>query len=393
MRTISVDRARRMAIAAQGLHHPRPSGRVDLRHLRKVLASTGVLQIDSVNVVARAHRLTLFSRLGDYDPGLIERAFVDKKELFEYWAHEASLVPMEDWPLYQHRMEYRGTWQRYRELEEHHPGFIGHVLDEIGERGALSAGDLADPGERAGPWWGWSNGKVALEWLFARGKVTVSSRRNFTRYYDLPERVIPEEIRALPVPNLAEARRALLLKGAASMGVATTRDLADYYRINIKEARPVVDELAGEGALERVRVEGWKDDAFIYPEALDPRSVGGRSLLCPFDSLIWYRERAERLFGFHYRIEIYVPAPKRVYGYYVFPFLLGDDLVARVDLKADRAEGVLRVRGAYLEEGGDAGRVAGELASELAEMASWLGLGEVSVERRGGLATPLRKAV
>ncbi len=382
-----------MAIAAQGLHRPRPSGRVDLRHLRKVLASTGVLQIDSVNVVARAHRLTLFSRLGDYDPGLIERAFVDKNELFEYWAHEASLVPMEDWPLYQHRMEYRGTWQRYRELEEQRPGFIDRVLDEIGERGALSVGDLADPGDRAGSWWGWSNGKVALEWLFARGKVTVSFRRNFTRYYDLPERVIPEEIRVLPVPNLAEARRALLLKGATSMGVATTRDLADYYRINIRAARPVVDELADEGALERVRVEGWKDDAFIHPEASNPRSVDGRSLLCPFDSLIWYRERAERLFGFHYRIEIYVPAPKRVYGYYVFPFLLGDDLVARVDLKADRAEGVLRVRGAYLEEGRDAGRVAGELASELAEMASWLGLGEVSVERRGGLATPLRKAV
>ncbi len=382
-----------MAIAAQGLHRPRPSGRVDLRHLRKVLASTGVLQIDSVNVVARAHRLTLFSRLGGYDPGLIERAFVNKKELFEYWAHEASLVPMGDWPLYQHRMEYRGTWQRYRELEERHPGFIDRVLDEIGERGALSVGDLADPGERAGSWWGWSNGKVVLEWLFARGKVTVSHRRNFTRYYDLPERVIPPEIRALPVPDLAEARRALLLKGAASMGVATTRDLADYYRINIRAARPVVDELAAEGALERVRVEGWKDDAFIHPEAGKPRSVDGRSLLCPFDSLIWYRERAERLFGFHYRIEIYVPAPKRVYGYYVFPFLLGDDLVARVDLKADREAGILRARGAYLEEGKGAARVAPALAIELAEMAAWLGLGEVSVENKGDLAGALARAV
>jgi len=393
MRTIPLARARRMAIAAQGLHRPRPSGRVDLRHLRKVLATTGVLQIDSVNVVARAHRLTLFSRLGDYDPGLIERAFVDRKELFEYWAHEASLVPMQDWPLYQHRMEYRGTWSRYGELEEHRPGFIDRVLEEIRERGALSAGDLTDAGERAGPWWGWSIGKVALEWLFAKGKVTVSHRHNFTRYYDLPERVIPDEIRALPVPNAADARRALLMKGAASMGVATTRDLADYYRINITEARPLVDELAGDGALERVRVEGWKDDAFVHPDAVTPRSTDARSLLCPFDSLIWFRDRAERLFGFHYRIEIYTPASKRVYGYYVFPFLLGDDLVARVDLKADRAGGVLRVRAAHLEDGRDAGRVAGELAAELGEMASWLGLGEISVERKGGLASALRRAV
>jgi len=382
-----------MAIAAQGLHRPRPDGRVDLRHLRRVLASTGVLQIDSVNVVARAHRLTLFSRLGDYDPDLIERAFVDRKELFEYWAHEASLVPMEDWPLFQHRMEYRGTWSRYGELEEHRPGFINQVLEEIGERGALSVGDLTDPGERDGPWWGWSIGKVALEWLFAKGKVTVAYRRNFTRYYDLPERVIPAEIMALPVPDAADARRALLLKAAASMGVATTRDLADYYRINIKAARPLVDELAEGGLLDRVRVEGWKDDAFIHPGAVNPRSVDSRSLLCPFDSLVWYRDRAERLFGFHYRIEIYVPKPKRVYGYYVFPFLLGDDLVARVDLKADREAGVLRARSAYLEEGRDATRVAPALATELAEMATWLGLDEISVENKGDLAGALSRAV
>jgi len=177
------------------------------------------------------------------------------------------------------------------------------------------------------------------------------------------------------------------------MGVATARDLADYYRINIKDARPLVDGLVGEGALERVRVEGWKDDAFVHPDAVTPRRADARALLCPFDSLIWFRDRAERLFGFHYRIEIYTPAPKRVYGYYVFPFLLGDGLVARVDLKADRAAGVLRVRGAYLEEGRDAARVTPALAVELAEMAAWLGLGEVSVERRGSLAAALRKAV
>ncbi|MCJ7725355.1 MAG: winged helix DNA-binding domain-containing protein [Acidimicrobiia bacterium] len=392
MRTIPLARARRMAIAAQGLHLPRPAGKVDLRHLRKVLGSIGVLQIDSVNVVARAHRLTLFSRLGGYDPDLLQRAFVDRKELFEYWAHVASLVPMGDWPLFRHRMEHLAdTWGPKGGTEN--AGLIDRILAEIAERGALSVGDLTDPGERVGPWWGWSDGKEALEWLFARGEVTVSHRRNFTRYYDLPERVIPAEIRALPVPDPDEARRILLMKGAASMGVGTTRDLADYYRINIKVARPLVEDLAAEGLLERVRVEGWGDDAFVHPDAINPRRVAGRSLLCPFDSLIWYRERAERLFGFHYRIEIYVPEPQRVHGYYVFPFLLGDDLVARVDLKADRQGGVLRVRGAFLEEGCNAVAVAGSLADELTDMAAWLGLGEVSVEDNGDLAGALRKAV
>lgn len=382
-----------MAIAAQGLHRPRPSGRVDLRHLRKAVASIGVLQIDSVNVVARAHRLTLFSRLGDYDPGLIERALVEKRELFEYWAHAASLIPVQDWPLYRYRMEDAGRWGRYERLEREHPGYAERILGEVGERGPLTVADLVEPGERAGSWWGWSNGKVALEWLFAGGKVTVSHRRNFTRYYDLPERVIPEEILALPVPDMGEAHRILLLKAARSMGVATVKDLADYHRINAGQARPVVDGLVDGGLLERVRVEGWEDDAFVPAGSIVPRHVESRALLCPFDSLIWFRDRAERLFGFHYRIEIYTPAPKRVYGYYVFPFLLGDDLVARVDLKADRAEGVLRVRGAYLEDGRDAARVAAALAIELAEMAAWLGMGEVSVENRGDLAGALARAV
>ena len=393
MRTIPLARARRMAIAAQGLHQPRPEGQVDIRHLRKMLGSIGVLQVDSVNVVARAHRLTMFSRLGDHDHGLIARAFVDRRELFEYWAHEASLVPMEDWPVFGHRMVGMRPWGAVNRVEQEHPGFLDRVLEEVGEHGPLTASDLSQGGVRKGNWWGWSDGKLALEWLFASGRVTVSHRSNFTRYYDLPERVIPAEIRALPVPEPDEARRILLMKGAASMGVATTRDLADYYRINIKVARPLVDDLAAEGLLERVRVEGWADDAFVHPGAVNPRGVAGRALLCPFDSLIWYRERTERLFGFHYRIEIYVPEAKRVYGYYVFPFLLGDDLVARVDLKADRQAGVLRVRGAFLEEGRDAGPVVPALAAELVEMAGWLGLDEVAVEKRGDLTGALRKAL
>ena len=279
MREIPLERARRMAIAAQGLHRPRPSGRVDLRHLRKVMADVGVLQVDSVNVVARAHRLTLFSRLGGYPGDLLDRAF-EGRELFEYWAHVASLVPIEDWPLFLHRMERMGSWRRYEELQRERPGFVEEVLDEIGRRGALSVGDLTDTGERAGPWWGWSHGKVALEWLFAKGKLTVSHRHNFTRYYDLPERVIPDRIRAVPAPGPEEANRRLLLKGAAAMGVATAKDIADYYRVNIQTARPLIDELAAEGSLLRARVEGWKDDAFVDPEAAVPRET------MPMDDLV-----------------------------------------------------------------------------------------------------------
>jgi uncharacterized protein YcaQ len=379
-----------MAIAAQGLHRPRPTGRVDVRHLRRVFGAIDLIQIDSVNVVARAHRLTLFARLGPYDPGLIARAF-GRRELFEYWGHEASLIPISDWPLYRHRMETMGTWRRYRKLFEEHPGYVDSVLDEIRERGPLSAGDLADPGDRLGPWWGWSNGKAALEWLFSRGEVTVAERRNFTRYYDLPERVIPPEVLAEPVPTEEEAHRALVLKAARSLGVATARDLADYHRIDIKRARRVVDDLAGSGELERVEVEGWEHDGFIAPGALVPRSSAARTLLGPFDSLIWNRDRVERLWGFRYRIEIYVPAAERVHGYYVLPFLLGDDLAARVDLKADRQAGVLRVRASYLEEGRDRTRVARELADELADLTRWLGLGGIVVEERGDLAAPLRR--
>jgi uncharacterized protein YcaQ len=392
MRTISLERARRMALAAQGLAAARPGGRVDIRHLRRVMGSVGALQIDSVNVVARAHLLTLFTRLGAFDAGLLDRA-LERRRLFEYWGHAASYLPIEDWPLFRARMEGMRPWGGVRRLEADHPGFVDRVLEEVRERGPLTASDLADGGERRGNWWGWSDGKLALEWLFASGRVTVAHRENFTRYYDLPERVIPEDVRARPSPGREDAHRSLLLRAAASMGVATASDLADYYRINIRAARPAVDALASEGSLERVAVEGWKDDAFVHPEAVVPRAAREHRLVGPFDSLVWSRERTERLFGFRYRIEIYVPEPEREYGYYVFPFLTGGRLAARVDLKADRGAGVLRVRGAFAEEGADRAAVARELAAELGEMCAWLGLGEVSVDRRGGLAGDLRTAL
>lgn len=394
MRRLTPERARKIAVAAQGLDRPRPSGRVDVRHLRRAMGEIGALQIDSVNVVERAHHLTLFSRLGRYDTGLLWRAFQDRRELFEYWGHEASFLSVESWPLVRHRMDGMRRWRAVERIEREHPGYIEAVLEEVAEHGPLTTSDLTDQGpSRREAWWGWTEGKLALEWLFATGRVTVAERRNFTRYYDVPERVIPERILgAEPVPR-PDAHRELVLRAARSMGVATAKGLADYYRLPIAEARRAVADLAAAGRLEEVEVEGWRHPGFLHPEARTPREVEARSLLCPFDPLIWYRERTERLFDFHYRLEIYTPKPKRRFGYYVLPFLLGDRLVARVDLKADRAAGVLRVQGAYAETGVSVRYVASQLAVELSEMANWLGLSDVAVARRGGLAASVRSAL
>ncbi len=385
-------RARRLAVAAQGLHRERPSGRVDLRHLRRTFADVALLQIDSVNVLARAHRLTLFARLGPYDPTLIARAY-RARELFEYWGHVASLLPIDDWPLFRHRMEAVEPGPRTRKLMGEEPGYIERVLEEVASRGRVTAADLEDPGDRTGPWWGWGKGKVALEWLFATGRITVSDRRNFTRIYDLPERVIPEDVLRRRAPDAAEATRNLTMKAVRALGIGTAADIADYYRLRTAAVRNVLAGLVGEGSVSSVRVEGWREEAFLDPEATVPRRSAPPRLLCPFDSLVWHRERVERLFGFHYRIEIYVPAPRRQYGYYVLPFLLGDRLVARVDLKADRKGGVLLVPGAFVEAGREPSAVSGPLADELRAMAGWLGLDRISIGSRGNLARRLRTAV
>jgi hypothetical protein len=354
----------------------------------------GVLQIDSVNVVERAHHLTLFSRLGPYDTDMLWRA-LDERRIFEYWGRMASFCPIEDYSLYRWRMDRHGegTWQRVKMLREKAPGYIEDVYRQVSERGPLTASDLDEPGEKGGPWWGWADGKVALEYLFAVGKVSVSHRDNFTRYYDLAERVIPDERLLAEVPNARDAQKRLLVRAARSLAVGTARDLIDYYWIRPPLGRELLAELVSEGALAEVEVGNWGEPAYMHPEARVPRSVHTRRLINPFDTHAFNRDRLERLHGFQYRIEIYVPQPKRVYGYYVFPFLLGDDLVARVDIKADRKRGVLMVPGAFLEEGQDAKRVARELALELGEMARWLGLGEIEVGKKGDLAGELGRAV
>jgi len=387
--------ARRMAIGAQGLAAARPRGRVDLRHLRRVFASVGALQLDPVSVVERAPHLTLFSRLGPHDRGLLWRAYNERRELIEYWAHQACFLPVEAYPLFRHRMEGAGQWRAVRVLEGERPGYLEAVLAEVRRRGPLAAGELEDPGEKHTPYWGagWTAGKLALEWLFVSGRLVVGERRGLVRRYDLPERVIPKEYLEAPAPPREEAQGLLLLRAARSLGVGTASDLAGYYGVPIKEGRAAVEGLAAEGALERVEVAGWREPAFRHPEAEPPRRVETAALLCPFDSLIWDRRRTQRLFGFHYRAEIYTPAAKRTWGYYVFPFLLGDRLVARVDLKADRARGVLLAPSAFLEPGEDPARVAAALAAEIGTMARWLGLARVEAGEQGDLAGPLRVAL
>ena len=354
----------------------------------------GVLQIDSVNVVERAHHLTLFSRLGPHDPGLLWRA-LEQRHVFEYWARMASFSPMEDFPLYRYRMDRyaKAQWKWLKELNAKAPGYVESVYRQVAERGALTVADLDEPGRRAGPWWGWADGKVALEHLFAAGRVAVAFRRNFTRYYDLVERVIPAKYLDGPSLESGEAQKRLILQAAKALGVGTARDLVDYNSIRVAEGAPAVAGLVAQGSLLEVEVEGWPRPGYLHPESTIPRAIEARALLNPFDPLIFNRDRLLRLHDFHYRVEIYVPEPKRVHGYYVFPFLLGDDLVGRVDLKADRKEGVLEVRGAFLEDGFASGHVARELATELQEMARWLGLPGITVARNGDLAGQLRKAV
>jgi uncharacterized protein len=374
-----------MALGAQGFRDARPSGRVDARHFTRVLDRVGVLQLDSVNIVCRAHFMPVYSRLGVYDRQAFDR-WAYGGALFEYWAHEAALMPVHRRHLMGFRMAEEPRWDVYARLKQERPGYIDEVLAIVRDRGPLTVSDLADRGSRTGPWWGRDHGKLALEYLFHVGHVTTADRVSFKRVYDIPERVFPPEVLARPPASALEAQRELLVLAARSIGVGTAEDLGDYYRIRMPIARPLIDELAAEGRIERVDVEGWSKPAYRHPEATVPRSVPSRTLLSPFDPVVWFRERALRLFGFHYRIEIYVPERKRKYGYYVLPFLLDGELVARVDLKADRSAGKLLVKGAWIEPGADRLHVAGELALELQTFAAWLGLGGLDVSDNGDLA-------
>ncbi|MGZ8285753.1 MAG: winged helix-turn-helix domain-containing protein [Allosphingosinicella sp.] len=376
---VSPASARRIALAAQGFGRPRPEA-VSPRDLRRTVARLGLHQIDSVNVLVRAHYLPAFSRLGSYDRGLIDRAaWGPKRErrLFEYWAHEASLLPLETHPLLRWRMAgaERGVigWGSLKAYAGERRGEAGAILSRIRAEGPLAASDFEEGKGKSG-WWEWGDTKRALEWLFWAGFITTATRRaSFERVYDLTERVIPAAILALPTPSRADAQRALVAKAAEALGIATETELRDYFRLKPEGARRAVTELVEEGVLLPASVDGWTRAGFLHRDARRPRRIRGQALLAPFDPLVWERGRAERLFGFRYRIEIYTPAEKRIHGYYVLPFLLDEALVARVDLKADRQRSRLLVQRTTLEPGAPA-ETGERLAAELALMARWLGL-------------------
>lgn len=376
-------------MAAAGLADPRPRGRVTVARARRTAEALGVIQIDAVNVLARAHEMPLFSRLGPHEHHLLPRLAADG-HLVEAWAHEASLIRADHYPLLEWRRRAPHAWG-LSELARQRPELVAELEARIAADGPRTAGELADNTVRRGPWWGWDDTKRALEALFWSGRLAVRRRADFSREYGLPEQILPPAARAVP-PGEEDARRRLVAHAAGALGIATVADLADYHRQTARDARPAVAALVEAGALIPVRVEGWRDPAYLDPAARTPRRVTRRALVSPFDPLVWSRARTERLFGFRYRLEIYTPAARRVHGYYVLPFLLRDRLVARVDLKADRAAGVLRVLAAHAEPRAPADTAAA-LAAELADLAAWRGLDRVEVTDRGDLAPALMAAV
>ncbi|EPJ96619.1 MULTISPECIES: winged helix-turn-helix domain-containing protein [Pseudomonas] len=384
--SFTLKQARRLALAAQGFDGRSPPASVQPSRLNRLIERLGVLQIDSVNALVRSHYLPLFSRLGHYNRDLLDQAAWSqgrRRTLFEYWGHEASLLPMSMYPLMRWRMDRasggEGIYQQLARFGQERQDVIRRVLAAVQEQGALGAGSLSTRKEKAGPWWDWSAEKHALEWLFAAGEVTVAGRRGFERLYDLPERVLPAAILQQPLPDEAQAQRGLLMHAADALGIATEKDLRDYFRLAPADCRGRLAELEEAGELLRCQVQGWKQPAWCRPAAKIPRKVAASALLSPFDSLVWERGRTERLFDFRYRLEIYTPVHKRVYGYYVLPFLHHERIAARVDLRAERALGQLAVHAVHEDASGLDEEGMQALALNLRRMARWLGLERVQL--------------
>ncbi|WP_280294418.1 winged helix-turn-helix domain-containing protein [Nocardia abscessus] len=399
MRKMGAAAARRTALAAQGFGARRP-GRVTRRTVLGVLDRTQLLQLDSVSAVVRAHYAPVFSRIGPYDRTLLDQAAWSNgtrrpRALIEYWAHEAALIPVEDWPLLRWRMRQyeHGRWSGMRKVVERNPTLGKDILDVITAVGAATAGEVErhlelDKPRPKGSWWNLSDTKMICEQLFAAGALSVATRVGFTRHYDLTERVLPPDVLAREVAE-QDAVRELVLRAATAHGIGTEADLRDYYRLHRAQTEPAIADLVDAGELIPVEVAGWGKPAYLRAGAPTPRRVEGAALLCPFDPLIFFRARTERIFDFHYRIEIYTPEHKRVHGYYVFPFLLDGELVGRVDLRAERANGRLSVPAAFAEPGYDTPATAHALGGALRELADWLELDEVAVGDRGNLAALL----
>ncbi|HEY0286855.1 MAG TPA: winged helix-turn-helix domain-containing protein [Pseudomonas sp.] len=397
--TLSLKQARRVALAAQGFSGRQPPATIKASHVVQLIERLGVVQIDSVNALVRSHYLPLYSRLGNYSQTLLDQAAWSQgrhRKLFEYWGHEASLLPVELYPLMRWRMQRaaqgEGIYQQMAKFGREQQTTIARVLQTVRERGALGAGSISTRQERAGPWWDWSAEKHALEWLFAAGEVTVSGRRGFERLYDLPERVLPSAVLNHPELIEADAQRGLLLHAIKALGVGTEKDIRDYFRQDSLPAKTGLAELLEAGAIQVVRVDGWKQPTYALPGLKVPRKVEASALLSPFDSLIWERARTERLFDFRYRLEIYTPQLKRVYGYYVLPFLYNEHIAARIDLRAERAAGRLAVHAVHEEETGldEDGTLA--LAHNLRQLADWLGLPQIQINCQRASAGRLRGA-
>lgn len=400
--TLTAAQARRIAVTAQGFTEPKPGGPVTRAHLRRLTDRIQVLQLDSVSVAVRAHYAPVFSRLGPYDRQVLDRAAWSHSArsprlLVEYWAHEAALMSVDDWPLLRWRMrEYRhGRWGT--EIVKRNARLADDIVAAVAALGPSTAAQIeahleSAPRGRKGPWWDRSDTKWVAEALWSAGVLTTATRVGFARHYDLTERVLPAEVVARDVDE-ADAVRELTLRAATALGIGTEADLRDYFRLAARQVKPAIADLLACGEIERVDVAGWAAPAYLRAGQIIPRKDRGTALLCPFDPLIFFRPRVERLFGFHYRIEIYTPAPRRQFGYYVWPLMVDGQLVGRVDCKADRITNTLHVGGAFAEDGHRHSQVAAALAGELRAMASWLGLDDVSVGERGDLVTELRRSL
>ncbi len=396
---LSSGEARRIALHAQGFGATKTEGASGWAAQDRELKRLHLLQIDSVNVLTRSHYLPLFSRLGNYD-----RAALDKRTLghtnraaFECWAHEASLVRMELHPLMRWRMTRAhkgdGIYKSMRDFARTEKAYLKNLLKFVESHGPTAQSDLPDKSKGEGGWWGWSKGKLALETLFAQGMLTTAKRDKFERFYDLPERVISADVLALPTPTERDAMLKLMDLSGQALGIGSAFDLRDYFRLPIADAKQALDDAVEAGFLKPIAVSGWKPQAYLHHSAKIPRKMDATALVTPFDPICWERDRAERLFNFHYRIEIYTPQPKRKFGYYVLPFLMGESFAGRVCLKADREAGILRANAAHHEEWIDEDEAAMRMAAELKSMSAWLGLTDVEVTKKGNLAKRLTKYI
>ncbi len=395
--TLTIAEARRIALHAQGFQGQSRDTKANWPKIAKAVDALHLLQIDSVNVLVRSHYLPLYARLGHYDMAALDKRSFDNnhRHFFECWAHEASLVPLSLHPLMRWRMDRslkgEGTYKAMDAFGKESRDYLKSTLAFIVKNGPTRVREIPDGGKSLGAWWGWSKGKLALETLFDQGLVTAATRQGFERIYDIPERVIPAGILALPTPAEDEAMRQLVAKSGEALGIATELDLRDYFRLPVAAFKNAFAETVEAGILRPVQVEGWKQPGYIHSAAKLPRQAGATALLSPFDPLVWNRDRAERLFNFHYRIELYTPEAKRKFGYYVLPFLHGDKLAGRLCLKADRATSTLRVNAAHHEAGIETASISTQLVAELELMASWLSLEKLAISQNGNLSSALRQ--